>query len=138
MFKVGDRVRVIKSLMSGCALMGDELLILMLHHQTKNGLFMRACFPDNPNRFFGAYSTELQVIEPATPEKKPIMKKLNNMMKRLLDADTQTLVKAEYINGDLELTGKGQEALYSVLFADKKADLVALAQVELDDTKKSS
>jgi len=68
--------------------------------------------------------------------KKPIMSRLNNMMKRLLDNDTQTLVKAGYINGDLELTAKGREALDSVLFAANKAELVTLAQAELDEERK--
>jgi hypothetical protein len=69
------------------------------------------------------------------PRKKPIMSRLNNMMKRLLDSDTQTLVKAGYINGDLELTDKGQEALDSVLFAANKAELVTLAQADLNENQ---
>lgn len=64
------------------------------------------------------------------------MKKLGIMMKKLLDTDTQTLVKAGYINGDLELTGEGEDALITLLFDDKKADLVNLAQSKLDDEEK--
>ena len=67
--------------------------------------------------------------------KKTIMTKLNTMMKQLLDADTQTLVKAGYINGDLELTSEGRDALNGIVFQQNKAALVALAQEALDEEK---
>ena len=70
--------------------------------------------------------------------KKPIMQKLNVMMKKLLDADTQTLVKACYIDGDLELTEEGKDALLATVFDTNKAALVALATAKLaEETKKS-
>lgn len=63
------------------------------------------------------------------------MTKLNTMMKKLLDSDTQTLVKAGYINGDLELTTAGRDALNGIIFQQNKAALVALAQEALDEEK---
>lgn len=66
-------------------------------------------------------------------DKPNIMKRLNNMMKRLLDADTQTLVKAGYINGDLELTDLGRGALIVILFDVHKSDLVAEAAESLKE-----
>ena len=54
------------------------------------------------------------------------------MMKRVLDADTQTLVKAGFINGDLELTDKGSDALTDIVFAANKALMVTAAQAVLD------
>jgi hypothetical protein len=60
---------------------------------------------------------------------------LNNFMKKMLDKDTQTLIKAEYINGDLLLTQKGKEALDSINFQANKAELVKLAQEDLDEEK---
>jgi hypothetical protein len=54
-----------------------------------------------------------------------ITKKLGAMMKKLLDADTQALVKAGYINGDLELTTDGMKALTAIIFTANKAALVA-------------
>lgn len=63
------------------------------------------------------------------------MTKLNTMMKKLLDNDTQTLVKAGYINGDLEITSEGSEALRSIMFDKYKSELVALAQEALDEEK---
>lgn len=73
--------------------------------------------------------------EESSTIKQSITMKVTNLVKRLLDADTQALVKAEYINGDLELTEKGQTELLSLVFLDKKADLVKLAQDELDESK---
>lgn len=71
-----------------------------------------------------------------TATKKPLMKTLNAMMKQLLDSDTQTLVKAGYINGDLEFTSEGINALTTILFAQNKPALVADAQTKLDAEKK--
>lgn len=64
------------------------------------------------------------------------MNKLNSMMKRLLDADTQTLVKAGFINGDLELTNDGRNALWAIIFEQNKPALVAEATAKLAEEKK--
>ena len=63
------------------------------------------------------------------------MNKLKPMTKRLLDKDTQTLCKAGYINGDLELTENGRNALDTIIFTANKAELVKMAQEELDEEK---
>lgn len=63
------------------------------------------------------------------------MTTIGNMMKRLLDADTQTLVKAGYINGDLELTEAGKKALWAITFTLNKDALVKEAQEVLDAVK---
>ena len=55
------------------------------------------------------------------------MIKVSSMMKRLLDKDTQKLVKAGLINGDLELTSEGVKALNTVIFEVNKAELVKIA-----------
>lgn len=65
------------------------------------------------------------------------MSKIGSMMKRLLDADTQTLVKAGFINGDLELTSDGVNALNAIQFTANKAALVAEAQAVLDAQKEN-
>lgn len=66
------------------------------------------------------------------------MKKVSNMMKRLLDADTQKLVKAGYINGDLELTPEGHKALNTILFEENKAKLVKMAEEDIAEAEKES
>jgi len=67
-----------------------------------------------------------------------IMNKLSIMMKKLLSSDIQTLVKAGYINGDLNLTTEGERALNAVLFEANKKALVELAEKELADAKEDT
>lgn len=67
-------------------------------------------------------------------EKGTIMK-ITNLVKKLLDKDTQTLVKAGLINGDLQLTDEGTTELLSILFIEKKDELVKIAQEKLDEEK---
>ncbi|MEA2087722.1 MAG: hypothetical protein U9O91_06445 [Candidatus Caldatribacteriota bacterium] len=64
---------------------------------------------------------------------KTIMNKLNLMMKCLLDKDTQLLYKAHYLNGDLELTEKGKQALNTILFLANKEELLKMAKEELEE-----
>lgn len=70
-----------------------------------------------------------------TKSKKSLIMKLTPMLKRLLDKKAQTLYKAEYINGDLELTEDGRSALNTILFEANKDELVKLAQEKLDEEK---
>ena len=65
------------------------------------------------------------------------MNKLNSMMKRLLDKPSQTLYKAGFINGDLELTEKGADALRVILFDANKVELVKQAEEELKEEKEN-
>jgi len=54
--------------------------------------------------------------------------KLNAMMKRLLDEDTKALVKAGYLDSNLELTDSGREAMTALVFEQQKAAMVKQAQ----------
>lgn len=59
--------------------------------------------------------------------------KLTNLAKKLLDKDTRDLIKAGYIDGDLGLTDEGREALFTILFTEKKVELVKMAQDEIKE-----
>ena len=59
--------------------------------------------------------------------------KITNLVKKLLDNDTRTLVKAGFINGDLALTDEGTSELLGALFLEKKDELVKIAQAKLDE-----
>ena len=50
-----------------------------------------------------------------------------------MSADDKILTKAGYLNGDMDLTQNGNEALMSILFSINKGALVLLAQSELDE-----
>lgn len=68
--------------------------------------------------------------------KKPNMaQSLKGLMSRLLDSDTQKLYKAEYINGDLQITEKGKNKILELLFVQLKAELVKLADEELKEAE---
>lgn len=60
---------------------------------------------------------------------------ISTIAKRIFDKDTKTLIKANFLKDDLSLTEHGEEALYGLLFSDKKDELVKLAQEELDEKK---
>ena len=64
---------------------------------------------------------------------KPKMRKVTNTFKLFTDKKTQDLYKAGYINGDLEPTEQGLNALNSLLLAEYKDKLVELAREELKE-----
>ena len=110
---------------------GDKVEIIEECSGTKIGTI----YTVKGNRF-----KELKESDCACPEKwklykskTTIMKKLNNMMKKLLDKDIQALVKTDFINGDLELTAKGKDALMTILFDTHRADLVKMAEEEIKE-----
>lgn len=91
------------------------------------GNFYHALYGNNIIKWCGAYDT--------APVEKEIPVKLTPMIKRLLDSDSQTLYKAGYLNGDLELTEAGRNALQTIIFTQNKAELVKLAQEVLEEAK---
>jgi hypothetical protein len=64
--------------------------------------------------------------------KKTTMTQINIMMKKLLDSDTQTLVRAGFLDNELNLTDEGKEAIFVSLFDTQKAALVVAAQAKID------
>lgn len=73
-----------------------------------------------------------------TKPKKTIMKKLNTLVKKLLDSKTQTLLKAGLINGDLERTSTGTDALLDILFLEKMDALVTVAEEHIAEEEKGN
>jgi len=67
--------------------------------------------------------------------KKSFMKSLTPMLKTMLDKKGRTLYKAEFLNGDLELTTEGSTALMTILFEQNKDELVTLAKEKLAEEK---
>lgn len=65
------------------------------------------------------------------------MNKLGSMFKKLTDKRTQTLYKAGFINGDLELTQVGLKELHVLLFNTKLDELVVVAQEKIDEEANS-
>lgn len=61
---------------------------------------------------------------------------MNNFFKKLTDKKIQTLVKAGYLNSELKITFKGQNALMDLLFLAHYDELVKLADEEIEETEK--
>ena len=62
--------------------------------------------------------------------------KITNLVKKILDKDTRTLVKAGFINGELALTDEGVSELLGLLFLEKKAELLKVAEEKIDEDSK--
>lgn len=77
---------------------------------------------------------------PFQVENKPKSKlmKLTNLVKKLVDSDTQALIKAGYLNGDLELTSEGRKELETILFLANKPALVEAAKEAIADKEKEA
>jgi hypothetical protein len=131
-FKVGDKVRCVKqgryNVSHGWEL-GKEFIIRNFVCEASSD---PCAFPDNGS---GVYSSALELVN--SPNNKTMAQKIGSMMKKLLDSDTQKLVKASLINGDLELTSQGQQALMAILFEANKAALVKEAEEIISEEEKS-
>jgi hypothetical protein len=131
-YKVGDRIEV-TNLISG----GDFAKGLKIGQQFE----VLSVDMDGDVRVEFSQSrsyllTKNQIKLVSASNKTSFMKTLGTMFKKLVDADTQALVKAGYINGDLELTDEGKNELMALVFDANKAALVVAAQAKL--TQKES
>lgn len=61
--------------------------------------------------------------------------KITNLVKKILDKDTRTLVKAGFINGDLALTDEGTAELLGILFMEKKSELLKVAEEKITENE---
>ncbi len=62
------------------------------------------------------------------PTKKTIMKRLSNFIKKSVNTDTQELLKAGLINGDLEPTEKGWDVMEEITWFKTYEEIVARAK----------
>ena len=132
MFKEGDKVRQTNNCSGAIA---GEIYTLTYGNVYGNGLNVLWAWKGGELKQSASgcsCSTYWELVE-----EKPFMKTLKSLAKRLLDKDLQTLYKVDYINGEgLELTEKGKNALLSLLFVERKAELVKEAEEELAEEKK--
>ncbi len=132
-FEVGDRVKIIKgSSLSNCSwassmdkYVGEEFVIDIIIKGDRAE--------------YKAWYFMFEWLIPACEtisKKETIMNTLSNIAKKLFDADTQVLVKAGYLESNMELSCKGKEALAAINLEANKAALVVLAQADLDEEAK--
>jgi len=132
-FRVGDRVIVRSKGISTSAVDCNGLIgtIIKTSSEVTNSLGGKGyAVLDIEHNKNGIWFEELELLT-----NKNTMQKLNSMMKRLLDADTKKLVQAGLINGDLELTDEGIEALRAIEFEGHKAELVKIAEEKIAEEK---
>ena len=79
---------------------------------------------ENPN--------EIEIIN---PKKNKIMNKLNVIAQKILSKDTRSLIKANYLNNELELTEEGKNNLIAILFEKNKEALIKLAEEKIKEEK---
>ena len=58
---------------------------------------------------------------------------ISNIAKRLLDSDTKTLIKAGFLDKSLDLTSKGYDAIWVILFETHKEALVKEAKAVIKE-----
>lgn len=62
--------------------------------------------------------------------------KFTNLVKKLLDEKTRTLIKAGFVSDNLELTEEGVSELLSIFFLEKKEELVKIAERKINELNK--
>jgi len=68
---------------------------------------------------------------------KPMLKQLSKTLKRVLNSSLQSLYKIGWINGDLELTETGKDALWTMLLEKHEEELAKEADERIAAIKKS-
>lgn len=104
---------------------------------TKGYKYSWVVYFDNPDAKIEIVKpAETQIVKPVKGGEKTTMKTLKTLAKKLLDRNTRLLMEMEYINGDLERTSRGTDALLDILFLERKDDLVKLAKKEKKELEK--
>lgn len=116
-FKVGDKIRAL----SDCS----GMIKGSIYTVTRNGENLKGVNCSCPEKW-----------ELVNNNNKTIMSKLKTLFKRLVDHDVQVLSEVGFLNGDLALTQEGKDEIMNLLFLEKKAELVKVAQEMLDEAKK--
>ncbi len=131
-FKVGDKVKCIQSQdgYHGAGWIPERIFIVADIDEGSNPIY----WSESGNHTIGGvYEKALELVN-----KQSIMKKLGTFFKKLTDEKTQKLAKAGFINGDLEPTEAGIDALNEVLWFEKLDLLVAKAEEVIKEEEEES
>lgn len=86
----------------------------------------------NPSKATGLLNQEFPINNQSI-----IKRTMNYFKKSLLSADDKTLIKAGFLNDDLELTNKGGKALQFIHLQAKKKELVEMAVESIEEDKEA-
>jgi len=79
-----------------------------------------------------------ELLPPKSKQSNPtIMYQLTNIAKRLLSKDIKTLVKAGFMDSELEMTEMGRRELTGILFDKYQKELVEAATAKLEEAKEN-
>lgn len=130
-FKVGDKVKIKEGVKTacGCQRPDTEYLIIekVVDESDTSGYYSYSAYNKQGARI-NSCSSCLKDIHLDYYSKIGIMKKLSNFIKKTVDADTQELLKAGLINGDLEPTADGVKVLNEITWFANIKDIVARAK----------
>jgi hypothetical protein len=138
-FKVGDKVRIHWDKTTYYALdVYDSVGVVVGHFNGSLTMVGGFCFHDR-NFNLSFLDSQLELITPLIQTKpKTFMKKLSNFLTKTVDSETQLLLKAGLINGDLEPTSEGRDVLTEVLWFQNLEQIVTRAQEIVTEAEKES
>lgn len=145
MFNVGDKVICVKDVYNNKIKVGLKGIVVDIvssigveWEEDIGGHSCNGRCKDRYGYFVNRDNIELLTSSSGKNTLRTIKMKLNSMMKRLLDADTKKLIEGGIIDGDLQLTEKGRETLIAILFDEKKAELVKVAEEKIAEEKREN
>ena len=133
MFKIGDRVKAKEYTPYDITTNGWEGEVVSIKKcytvdiTVSNGTVVAY---DVESKYFDLITSSDEINKQRTSKMR-----LNSMMKRLMDPDVKKLMKAGLINGDLLLTEEGKDELTAIMFDEKKAELVKIAEEKIAEDK---
>lgn len=138
MVKAGDLVRILNSCGESDKVNVGSIMEVLCIDSNENIFVLRgekgwACECKEGGHFWRLSEKSYELVK----NNKSLMSKIGKMFKKLVDSNTRTLREADYIDGELDLTEEGKEALIGIIFDLHKEDLVKDAQEKIDEEKKN-
>ena len=127
-FEVGDKVRCISDDAIGKDYIRKEGVITKMNMELNKEKYPY-CVSFHKYNPYGDH--ELELIA------KNKMNRLTPALKETLEKDSQILYEAGFLSESMELTGEGVKSIQAILFAEKKAELVKLAEKILKEEKEN-
>lgn len=82
-------------------------------------------------------SGEMENYKLVNKIKKTFMARVSILAKKLLDADTQALIKGGFVDSDLDVTNEGTRQLTAILLIANKAAMVEAANAVIAENEKN-
>lgn len=126
-FHTGDRVKIIRD--------------TCFHRQPIGNVVHLGDKKDSSSFYIAEYSAiyiryeDMELIKSTNNLNDMSIEKINPLVAANVDADTQALMQAGYLDAYLMPTPRGRDALTAILYAENKAALVTQANQDIADAK---